>query len=272
MRTDRKLSDLSISETLLLPFNLAASLLDLVFCVPIFGRVMKWIWNSVLTAGHFLVGLIEYGFWITSYQPQKKFRVGFLILRDEHGQPLTDLENVLPAITKAQEIFSDAHIKILPAFPPPKHLSESGEVSQAAYWARVLSPGTSQKLLKGGCNFAAIRQDLGVAGSIYQYHTLISLFNSGLRRLSGYGAPVTVFIVQDLNGFGGCSLGWLSDYVTVKFNSLATTAHELGHACNLFHRQDVTNLMHPSSVRQPSVHLTNWQIAMLRSSRHVTHF
>ena len=95
-------------------------------------------------------------------------------------------------------------------------------------------------------------------------------FHATFRRISGYGAPLMVFVVEDLAGFGGCSLGWLSDYVTVKTNSLKTTAHELGHACNLLHQKDAHNLMHPSSMRLEPVTLTAWQIAVLRASRHVT--
>ena len=268
----RQFSDLSLAEILLLPFNLAASLFDLAFCIPFLGRILKWLWNSLLSLGHLLVGLVEFAAWVAGFRPKKKFRMGFLILKDEEGAPLTALETVLPAMEKARQIFADARIEIIPAFPTPKRLSESGELAEAVRWARIVEPASTKRLLNIGCNLAAICQDLGLSGAAYQYHTLVSFFNSSLRRISGYGAPVTVFVVQDLAGFGGCSLGWLSDYVTVKFNSLVVTAHELGHACNLFHRKDEQNLMHPASVRQPTVHLTTWQIAMLRASRHVTHF
>jgi hypothetical protein len=76
--------------------------------------------------------------------------------------------------------------------------------------------------------------------------------------------------VQDIEGFGGCSLGFATDYVTVDKRGIATIAHELAHACNLLHRKDPENLMNPTQKGQST--LTDWQIAILRSSRHVTHF
>ena len=98
-----------------------------------------------------------------------------------------------------------------------------------------------------------------------------------------------IFVVEDLDGFGGCSIGWLSDYVTVKTRSLRTAAHEIGHACNLLHpkqkkqdqdhdhdhshpEEEPINLMDPKSPRFSKVALRPWQIALLRSSRHVTLF
>jgi len=269
----RKLSDLSLLEIVLLPFNALAALLDLIFCIPYLGRALKWIWNSVLTLLHFIVGLVEMILWQLGFRPQKKFRIGFLILDDEDGEPLTTAEKVLVGVTKAQAIFAKAHIQIVPAFPPPKRLAEgASEASEALRWSRVCPPNGAHHLRLVGCNFDAIKQDIGLPGTYFQYHTISSFFDSGFRRLTGYGAPVTVFVVKDLSGFGGCSLGWLSDYVTVKHSSQRATAHELGHACNLFHRHDRENLMHPNSGSLDDVQMTPWQIAMLRASRHATLF
>ena len=270
--TNRRFSDFSPTEILLAPFNLAASLFELVFCIPFLGRVLKWLWNSILTLGHFLVGLVEYAAWAAGFRPQKKIRIGFLILKDEHGEPLTTMEKVLPAVEKTREVFANAQIEVVPAFSTPKRLSESGDLSEAVRWARIVQAPSTKRLLKVGCNQVATLQDFGLHGTTYQFQTLASSFNTSFRRFSGYGAPITIFVVQDLDGFGGCSLGWLSDYITVKYNSLGTTTHELGHACNLLHRKDELNLMHPSSPRQPTVHLTTWQTAMLRASRHVTRY
>jgi len=268
----RRLSDLSPLEILLLPFNALAALLDLVFCIPFLGRVLKWLWNSVLTLIHLIIGLIEFGLWQLGYRPQKKIRIGFLILPDEDGQFLTTPEKVMTGVAKAETVFQLANILVLPAFPPPKRLTESGEVPEALRWSRHGLATGAQHLRMVGCNFDAMKQDFGLPGTYFQYHTLSTFFETGLRRLTGYGAPIAIFVVKDLSGFGGCSIGWLSDYVTVKHNSLSTTAHELAHACNLLHREDEHNLMHPNSGSLAVVEMTTWQIAMLRASRHVTLF
>ncbi|MFN2144802.1 MAG: hypothetical protein ACK2T7_05585, partial [Anaerolineales bacterium] len=60
---NRKISELSAGEILLLPFNLAGSVIELVFSIPVVVRLLVWLWNSVLTLLHFLIGLIELLLW-----------------------------------------------------------------------------------------------------------------------------------------------------------------------------------------------------------------
>ena len=100
---------------------------------------------------------------------------------------------------------------------------------------------------------------------------------SSWRRTSGYGAPICAFAVKRFApDRAGWSPGPLTDWVLVDFSADGSTlAHELGHACNLWHIVDVNNLMNetatPSTPGQRRS-LTGWQIAMLRASRHVTYF
>jgi predicted Zn-dependent protease len=79
----------------------------------------------------------------------------------------------------------------------------------------------------------------------------------------------------------GCSLGPLTDYITVMFRredasvvDHSTLAHELGHACSLSHVDGGNNLMNPHpepANRAQRRSLTRAQIALLRASRHVTY-
>lgn len=261
-----------ISSALLTPFNLFAALIDLIFCIPVIGRLLKWLWNSIVTLLHLIVGMVEFLLWKLGYRPQKKFRVGFLILSEVPEKSLVEAKKVLPAVEKAQQIYAQANIQIIPAFPRPKKGAESGDSPKSGVWARTLSKPATRHILEVDCNLPALWQDFGLPGMHFQYNTLTTFFESSLRRITGYGAPVTVMVVKQIRGFGGCSLGWLSDYVTVGYNHLFTTAHELGHACNLLHRKDEENLMHPRSGRQEVITLTDWQIALVRASRHVTYF
>jgi len=84
---------------------------------------------------------------------------------------------------------------------------------------------------------------------------------------------VTVFIVRNISNKGGCSLGPLADYVTLEAGMLNRArhrllAHEVAHACGLWHSKVKANLMFP---RGPGATLTRWQAAILRGSRHVAY-
>jgi hypothetical protein len=94
-----------------------------------------------------------------------------------------------------------------------------------------------------------------------------------LGSLTGYGAPLTVFVVRSISTHNGCSLGVAADYVTVDAKTLRhgrrVLAHEVAHACGLWHSRRPNNLMIPVG---PGEELAKWQAAILRTSRHVTYF
>lgn len=187
-------------------------------------------------------------------QPYKTLRVRVTILRDEGGQPLAEEEEVTPSLDEARRIFSEgAHVRLLPAGRPV-----------------VTVPGPAPRAaLDVHCDDGAWQEDFGAAGAYFRQHAASR--NEGQRR--GYGAPVTVFIVRDISNKGGCSLGPLADYVTVEARMLNRArhrllAHEVGHACGLWHSEVKANLMFPKG---PGAALTRWQAAVLRSSRHVTY-
>jgi hypothetical protein len=125
--------------------------------------------------------------------------------------------------------------------------------------------------LKPGCNWAGFVDGLGIAGDYYQENLPNPL-----------ATEVTVFVVEDVQGKSGCSFGAFDDYVVIdptgvydKSNLTSgqsdnpwTLAHELGHACNLFHAGSGSSLMKKSPEGRRD-HLHHWQRVILRGS-HVT--
>jgi len=260
-------NSLSLSSILATIFNSLASLVDFIFCIPYLGRILKWLWNSLLTLIQLIFGLLEEAL---NYHPIKVLRFGVIILNDEEGNPLTTPEKIYPEILRTQEILDQAKVKIIPAFPAPKKGRESGRLPDAEYWIRTQSTPASKTILDVDCNTKAMLQDLAMTGVQYQFKTIQTLFSTSFRRVFGIGAPITVFVVRDIGTKAGCSLGWLSDYVTLKSKLPLCLAHEIGHACNLFHTDDKENLMYEKSCRP--VKLTKRQIGLLRASRHVSYF
>lgn len=184
----------------------------------------------------------------------KRLRLRVVVLRDERGLPLASNEEVIPAYEEARRIFARM----------------AGVVVEPDGWRVVTAPHAApREALDVRCTDGAWRDDLGRAGAFFR--SLMAKSTAG--TLIGYGAPLTVFVVRTMTTHNGCSLGAATDYVTVEAKALKSTrrllAHEVAHACGLWHTKNTTNLMFP---RGPGEELAHWQAAVLRTSRHVTHF
>ncbi len=131
---------------------------------------------------------------------------------------------------------------------------------------RTIDEPAPPTALDSPCAEGSYRADFGTGGAFFRHHR-------DRGGLTGAGAPITVFVVRDVLGKAGCSLGPLVDYVTVDMTALTgrrlrVLAHELGHACGLPHSASPENLMLPSRMGD---RLQPWQVAVFRSSRHVTY-
>jgi hypothetical protein len=252
---------------LLFPLNAVATVIDLFFCIPALGRFLKMVWNTVLTLPHFVLGMGELLLWKRGFQPVKKLKIGVIVLEGSEDKPERMEAKIIAALNRTAEIFfQQAKVKIVPAVHIPKPLSNQD--APCSPWIQYADHQSSKQILDVDCDLKAIFQDLTLKGASFQLINLRSFFFTSFRRVFGYGSPVTIFIVRSIQDKSGCSLGWFTDYVTIPTNKMRCIPHELGHACNLFHKRDEDNLMSPCSCKPTQ--LTPWQIAVLRSSRHVT--
>jgi hypothetical protein len=92
-------------------------------------------------------------------------------------------------------------------------------------------------------------------------------------NLTGLFYPVTAFVVLDIDHASGCSLGPLTDYVTLDpdgAKNASTLAHEIAHACGLWHVQSKSNLLWRTFSRGDEIKW--WQKNIFRGSRHVTYW
>lgn len=208
--------------------------------------------NVLREAGNRLLGVPDLAGSLAGSRRAKKLRARVLILRDEHGRPVAAPGDVEPALAEARRVLREqAAIELVPALEPIVTTLE------------VPAPPTA---LDAPCVKGSWQADFGTGGAFFRRF-------AARGPASGSGAPITVFVVRDVLGRAGCSLGPLVDYVTVDLTALTgrtrrVLVHELGHACGLPHSRAAENLMLP---RRMGDRLAPWQVAVVRSSRHVTY-
>jgi hypothetical protein len=208
--------------------------------------------NILREAGNRIVGIPELAGSLAGSRRPKKLRVRVAILRDEQGEPVATPADVEPSLEEARRVLAETlAIELLPAAEPT---------------VRMIDVPAPASALDSPCAEGSYQADFGTGGAFFRRHR-----EPG--GLTGSGAPITVFVVRDVLGKAGCSLGPLVDYVTVDMSALTgrrlrVLAHELGHACGLPHSGTPENLMLPSSMGD---RLQPWQVAVFRSSRHVTY-
>jgi len=249
---------------------------ELLFSIPVIGRLLKWAWNLGLT-GFWAVsplGIVDFLGALVGILPEKKLRLCAIILRDELGDLLDEPEDIVPLLQNTIDIFRrEANVRVIPSAPFQFDSAFAGREVATEEWVHTQSRGRNDaSLIDVGCNEDAALEDLGTVGGRFELLASTTCLYSNARRVVGYGAPVVVFIVRSVgDGKTGCSLGPLTDYVTVEAGRpprSTVIAHEVAHACNLWHVDDRTNLMDPD---RTSNRLTRLQVALLRSSRHVSY-
>jgi len=194
--------------------------------------------------------------------PPKKLRIHIAILRNEKGgqlvDPIThdpvDAVDLDPAIRYATRVLKDRLNVKLMAYGKPMVQILDGPAPTAA--------------LQVHCDGGALGDEFDEAGEYFAGHL------AGWNAIPiSLGFPITVFVVRDVAGKDGCSLGPLTDYVTVDLDGVKTDSlmtHEIGHALGqIGHLGDVSNLMFASHSRGDR--LRWWQKNLFRNSRHVTY-
>ena len=208
--------------------------------------------NVLRETGNRVVGIPELAGSLAGSRRPKKLRIRVVILRDEQGRPVAGAEDVEPSLAEARRVLRETlAVDLVPAAEPV---------------VRTLETPAPTAALDSPCAEGSYKADFGSGGEFFRRHR-------ELGGITGSGTPITVFVVRDVLGKAGCSLGPLVDHVTVDMSALTgrrlrVLAHELGHACGLPHSSAAENLMLPKGMGD---RLQAWQIAVFRSSRHVTY-
>lgn len=208
--------------------------------------------NILRETGNRVVGIPEIAGSLAGSRRPKKLRIRVVVLRDEQGKPVAAPEDVEPSLVEARRVLRETlAIDLLSAAEP---------------MVTTLEVPAPPSALDSPCAEGSLKADFGDGGAFFRRHV-------ERGTISGSRGPITVFVVREVLGKAGCSLGPLVDHVTMDKSAfegkrLRVLAHELGHACGLPHSNASENLMLPKGIGD---RLQPWQIAVFRSSRHVTY-
>lgn len=227
------------------------------------GNLAKELLNRV-------VGLPEVVLNTFGVIPAKQLRLRVIVLSKADGAnvlgvPDAAVEAALePAIELTREIlWKEARVRL---------------VAAGGRFVDVETSPAPAQALSVHCNQRAFVEDFETAGRYFNEHLVRTTIGSTI----GTGAPVTAYVVAEIDQVVGCSIGPLADYVTLRPDAITMTrpwalAHEIGHACGLPHVKGLgralfggdpaTNLMDPYGSGEA---LTKRQVITLRNSRHVT--
>lgn len=280
--------------------DLSAVILRMFFSIPFFGGFFSMVLGGIQAAVWFLVSLVDFILALLGILPEKRMKLRVIIQLDESGTPTTTVAEGLRFVQATIDVFKDqANVRVLPVgyFKYASAFQDTPTTS-SAYFMTEDKPSTSETL-DVCCDACAVGHALTTTGPKFQDKMMQDCSEGNVSALIGYNSPICAFAVRTFtDGKLGCSLGPFADYVTVNFHSAAkddvcnprpvgfalALAHEIGHACSLSHNDGAIipdglgisevgdgNLMNPKPThRGPS--LTRLQIAVLRTSRHITYF
>ena len=239
--------------------DVLAAVIGFILSIPIIGGIIRTVLNWLAEVGWRFVGLLDFLASLVGIRPRKRMYFG-VIIPTVSGSPIATEAQIQPQIDEAIRIYDTlCNIDLRftgfcqPSVEPP---------------AGAMSPD---------CGVGGFFADWWLPGSWYQLVSTTCKFESGWRRIVGYGGEIIVFVVSNVLPDGatsstvGCSFAGTHDYVLVEANASAqVAAHEIGHACLLPHSSDSNNLMSASNIPATPT-LTNVQIATIRWSRHCTY-
>jgi|GEM_PF-1961375 len=248
-----------------------AFVIELVFLIPYVGRFLQQLWNGVLFAFYTIMSLPDMALGAIGIRPEKILRLGVVYFTVD-GTPIGNVDDIIVSIQQAIDVLRDqSNVRVIPVKPFQFSSGFRGNSTADSSWIRFVDAPSKPDVLDVSCNADGWAEDFTTIGSYFERVATTNFAFGDFRALIGYGAPVIAFVVRDVKNKSGCSLGPLTDYVTVKASMSLTLKHEIGHACSLFHCCDSANMMNGDTYPQ-GTNLDWWQTVLLRASKHATYF
>jgi hypothetical protein len=234
----------------------------LILSIPILGGILRTVLNWGLEVGWRLLGLADFVASLFGLRLKKRFRFGVIIPK-VNGIDIATEAQLQPQVDTVITVYKNAC---------------NIDAKFTGYSRTEIAPPGGTLVVD--CGLGGYFADWWIKGSWFEFVSKLAKFRKNWRNVFGYGGEIIAFPVNNItpdDAAGstiGCSFAGTHNFVSVEANAdHATMAHEFGHAFLLGHDNGSTNLMSANVVNQPapSITMTNWQISVVRSSRHVTY-
>jgi hypothetical protein len=145
-----------------------AFLVGLLFRIPLLGTGLKWIWNVLLTVAWGAASLLDAGLGLAGVLPEKRLRVGVLLLcgpRETGLSPEGIVAGLVAQMEQAAEILRrQAQVRLIPAGRMGRSSVAGTPWGVDGSWVKVVSAKHAAGTLDVGCNWQAVREELGLFG------------------------------------------------------------------------------------------------------------
>ncbi len=261
-------------------------------------RGVSEVFSAVSWFIHRLIGIPELIASLAGIRITKKLRLKVVILPDASGSPLATTAAVEEVVDEAKRVFyrNRMKVRIIPPVDEETIVSHfAGSVPDYVRRPQCGPPGWAERYKGKGRWYARHSAPYSGRGTatvfvVDDVHEgpedkngcflgLVDYgyIDSGALRPPAMPTPVPVPVVTATgSGAGASAVSVLTAAVKAFTPGVKMTlAHELGHACDLLHRtkggKTPGNLMRPGKDERTH-HLTDWQIAWVRSSHRVRYF
>ena len=245
----------TVVEFVLAPLGV---LIELIKSIPVIGRLIDLILNIVTTIVWRLVKLPDLFMSLAGMETGLTVRLCVLVVRFNGSYPLIGGSeitriNIENAFATAQTTWRDAatiHLAL-------DHLT-------------FIQEDAPQEAAIVGCGDDIFPENMGTAGSYYQFMAARLCPLGSVGRVTGLASRINVIIVPQVVNSGGCALGPLNDYLVLPGNNMACLAHEIGHKLALAHHGNAAsnNIMFANGCN--GTLLEWWQRAWARNSKYAS--
>lgn len=190
-------------------WSIVGFIVDILLSLPGIGRVLSWLLNAAKTIVNLIISAPDALLTLLGIMPEKKLRLGIIVLRDSRNTPIVQDEQILlRAVQCAINIYrQQLNVRVIPIrYAQYQPAYDSEEVASRDYLFYD-DASSSDRLLDLCCETCAFGEDLGAVGAGLNLTMSRHTFWGNGRRLLGYGAPVVAFTTRRYTTLNsGCSL------------------------------------------------------------------